>query len=260
MPWRPADAFMTACPRRAWLLAAGVLALLAGALGARAADPSALWRIVHDRCVLDEQEKHDPAPCTAVDLPRGYAVLKDIVGAYQFLVLPITRVSGIEDAAILAPDAPNYWQAAWEARRYLEQRAGRPVPRDIISLAINSSVGRTQDQLHIHVDCVRADVRAMLQQHQDAVGAQWSRFPVPLAGQDYRAIRLDQADLTAANPFHLLARSVSPAEMRWHTLVVVGMQFGERPGFVLLDDRADLPRGDRASGERLQDHACALLQ
>ena len=249
-------------PRRrlGWLLAAALTADLAAGVVARAADPSALWHIVHGRCVPDQQQKHNPAPCAAVNLGQGYAVLKDLRGDYQFLLIPTARVSGIDDPAILAPHAPNYWQPAWNARRYLEQRAGRTVPRDVLSLAINSSVGRSQDQLHIHVDCVRPYVRAALRQHQAAIGPRWAAFPVPLAGQHYRAMRIDQPEPGATNPFRLLARSTPPQDMRWHTLVLVGTTFGGRPGFVLLDNRADLAAGDRASGEQLQDHSCALLQ
>ena len=235
--------------------------LAAVALTARAADPSALWHIVHDRCVPDEQSKQDPAPCTAVDLAHGYAVLKDIVGATQFLLIPTARVGGIEDKAILAPDAPNYWDAAWQARRYVEQRAGHPLPRDDIALAINSTSGRTQDQLHIHVDCLRPDVRAALAKYQAVIGLQWSDFPVPLAGQHYRTMRLSGAELGDANPFRLLAADVPQDDMGSHTLVVAGAIFAsDQPGFIVLDDHADLAAGDRGSGESLQDHDCALAR
>ena len=236
--------------------------LLAGlAPTARAADPSALWHIVHDRCVPDEQSKQDPAPCTSVDLAHGYAVLKDRDGATQFLLIPTARVSGIEDPAILAPGAPNYWEAAWQARHDVEQRAGRALPRDALSLAINSPSGRTQDQLHIHVDCLRQDVRAALAAHQAEVGPQWSAFPVPLAGHHYRAMRLTGAELGATNPFRLLAAGVTQAEMGQHTLVLAGATFAPgQPGFLLLDDQADLAAGDRGSGEELQDHDCALAR
>lgn len=235
--------------------------LVGVALTARAADPSALWHIVHDRCVPDEQDRQDPAPCAAVDPAHGYAVLKDIVGNTQFLLIPTARVGGIEDKAILAPDAPNYWDAAWQARRLVEQRAGHALPRDDIALAINSVSGRTQDQLHIHVDCIRPDVRAALAQHQAEIGPQWTEFPVPLAGHQYRAMRLSGADLGGTNPFRLLAAGVPQAEMAEHTLVLAGASFAPgQPGFFLLDDRADLAAGDRGSGESLQDHDCALAR
>ena len=175
-----------------------LLILLAGiAPTARAADPSALWHIVHDRCVPDEQEQHDPAPCAEVDLTGGYAVLKDLDGNTQFLLIPTARVGGIEDEVVLAPDAPNYLAAAWQARRFVDQRAGHDLPRDDIALAINSVYGRTQDQLHIHIDCIRPDVRAALTQHQAAIGPRWADFPVPLAGHHYRAMRLDQRRTSA---------------------------------------------------------------
>jgi len=236
--------------------------LLAGlAPAGRAADPSALWHIVHDRCVPDEQSKQDPAPCTSVDLAHGYAVLKDLDGATQFLLIPTERVSGIEDKAILAPDAPNYWADAWQARHDVEQRAGHPLPRDALSLAINAVSGRTQDQLHIHIDCIRPDVRAALAQHQAAIGPEWSSFPVPLTGHHYRAMRLSGAELGFTNPFRLLAASVPQAEMGEHTLVLAGAVFPpDLPGFILLDDRADLSAGDPGSGEELQDHDCALAR
>jgi CDP-diacylglycerol pyrophosphatase len=240
-----------------------LLLLLAGVVpaGRADADPSALWHIVHDRCVPDVESKQDPAPCTSVDLARGYAVLKDREGATQFLLIPTARVSGIEDKAILAPDAPNYWDAAWQARRYVEQRAGHPLSRDVLSLAINSPSGRTQDQLHIHVDCLRQDVRAALAQHVADVGAEWAAFPVPLAGHHYRAMRLSGAELGFTNPFRLLAAGLKPTEMGEHTLVLAGAVFApDQPGFILLDDRADLAAGDRGSGEELQDHDCALAR
>ena len=238
-----------------------LLILLGGiALTARAADPSALWHIVHGRCVPDEQMHHDPAPCAAVDLAGGYAVLKDIVGNTQFLLIPTARVSGIEDKAILAPDAPNYFADAWQARHFVDQRAGHDLPREDLSLAINSIYGRTQNQLHIHIDCIRPDVRAALAQHAAAIGPHWTAFPVPLAGHHYRALRLDRPDLDTTNPFRLLAESVPQSQMGAHTLVLVGAVFAGRPGFVLLDDRANLAAGNRGSGEWLQDHSCALAR
>ena len=47
--------------------------------------------------------------------------------------------------------------------------------------------------------------------------------------------------------------------MGMYTLVLVGETFADGSiGFVLLDDRADPAAGDRASGEDLQDHSCAV--
>jgi CDP-diacylglycerol pyrophosphatase len=228
---------------------------------AHAADPSALWHIAHDRCVPHQQNDNDPGPCSLVDLASGYVILKDIVGATQFLLIPTARIGGIESAAILEPGAANYWDEAWRARHFMEDRAGKPLPRETISLAINSPYGRTQDQLHIHIDCVRADVHDAIVSRRDEIGRTWSAFPTPLVNLPWRALRVDGENLDRADPFRLLADGDrdAAADMAKHTLVVVGMTYQDnQPGFVVLDGKVDVPAGNRASGEVLQDHDCAL--
>lgn len=233
------------------------LALLAGAglVVARAANPDALWNIVHDRCVPGQLLKDNPAPCTEVDIKGGTVLLKDLVGVAQFLTMPTAKVTGMEDPAILAPDAPNYFAAAWAARSHVSALLHRALPADATSLAINSEVGRTQNQLHIHIDCLRADIHAALAAHAAAIGPAWAPVPGGLAGHPYQAMRLPSL---AANPFRVLADTLpgAAADMGHHTLVLVGAPDGA--GFILLADRANLPAGNRASGEELQDHSCPV--
>jgi CDP-diacylglycerol pyrophosphatase len=246
------------CGRR-WLLVALALVIAAGGVaGPASADANALWTIVHDHCVPDQEERSDPAPCSLVDLDaderRGYAVLKDLVGATQFLVIPTARISGIESPALLEPDAINYFAAAWEARSFVNARAGVDIPRDWMSLAMNSAVGRSQNQLHIHIDCIRADIRETLNRRIADVGQDWTPFPEPLAGHPYRAMAVDGESLEATNPVQLLAPRV--ADMGLETLVVVGAYLQDgRPGFILLAGHADPAAGNDGVGEELQDHA-----
>jgi CDP-diacylglycerol pyrophosphatase len=184
-------------------------------------------------------------------------VLKDLVGATQFLLIPTGRVTGIESPELLAPDAPNYFAAAWRAKSFVDERAGWTLPRDWVSLAVNSEDARTQDQLHIHVDCVRRDVHDALRRHRAAVGPQWAPFPVPLVGHDYSAIAVDGADLDDVDPFQLLADGIGGArsDMGAQTLVVVGTEMPDgAPGFIVLADHVDVAAGDIAGGEALQDH------
>jgi CDP-diacylglycerol pyrophosphatase len=225
------------------------------------ADPNALWELVNDQCVPDQEQHGDPAPCADVDLSagedKGTAVLKDLVGPTQFLLIPTDRVTGIESPTLLAPDAPNYFAAAWRARSFVDERAGWTLPRDWVSLAVNSEDARTQDQLHIHVDCIRADVRAALSRHAADIGPRWAPFPVPLVGHRYSAIAVDGEGLDAVNPFLLLADGVAGArsDMGAQTLVVVGSYSPDgQPGFVVLADHVDVAAGDTAGGEALQDH------
>ena len=240
----------------AGILAAGILvAAVLGCVAVRAADPNALWRIVHDRCVVDQTQHGVPAPCAEVSLAGGWVVLKDRRGIAQFLLIPTARVTGIEDRAVLGPDAPNYFSAAWAARGRVEADLPHPVPRDALSLAINSPYGRSQNQLHIHIDCLRPDVRAALRKAAGGVGADWAKLPGGLRGHAYVARWLNEADLTA-NPFRLLADwpGVGPDGLRPWTIVVAAMPHG----FILLADHADPKSGDGAEGEELQDHRCLL--
>ena len=136
-------------------------------------------------------------PCALVDLregdAKGYVVLKDAVGATQSLLIPTAPVSGIESALLLAPQAPNYFADAWRERIYTERAAQHPLPCQTISLAINSAFGRSQNQLHIHIDCIRTDVRAVLQRQLAVIGDSWAPLSEPLIGHNYRAMRV-QAD------------------------------------------------------------------
>ena len=236
----------------------GLLALLALVPPAAAADGNALWHIVSEQCVPNQKKNHSPRPCELVDLAAGYAVLKDIVGNTQFLLIPTRQVRGIESPELLASGAPNYWQDAWLARRFVEQRARHQLPREAIGLTVNSISGRTQNQLNIHIDCVRLDVGTALRSHAAAIGESWAKFPVHLVGHEYLAMRVTEADLTS-NPFVLLATNAPGArnDMAHWTLVVVGSRWQDKDGFVLLAGRATPGSGNWGQGEQLLDHSCA---
>jgi CDP-diacylglycerol pyrophosphatase len=253
--------------RSAAILGAALLAVALAAVTAHSANPNALREIVDGKCVPDMQQHGDPQPCAQVDLTggtaRGFAILKDIRGASQFLLIPTEDVDGIESPALLVPDAVNYFDDAWTARSFAEKALGRAMPRDALSLAINSKYGRTQNQLHIHIDCIAADVRDILRSKRDQISDQWMPFGEPLAGRQYFAMRVMGDSLVGHDPFKLLAQGIPGAaeDMALYTLVVVGMQFdADKPGFVILAHRADLANGDHGSGEELQDHACALAK
>lgn len=229
------------------------------------AERSALWHVVHDLCVVDESRIGKPAPCEEVHLAdgeaEGYAVLKSPLNRTEYLLIPTRRLSGIESRDLVDADTPNYWRAAWAARPFVSQRAGVELPRHAIGMAINSVPGRSQDQLHIHIDCVRQDVAEGIRRHQDALKDAWTPLPFDLDGGPYLVRRVDSADLDGVDPFRLLAEGGDGgAEDRADdTLVVVGASFaGDRPGFVLLAGRADPANDDTGHGEDLLDHSCSV--
>ncbi|WP_047236419.1 CDP-diacylglycerol diphosphatase, partial [Chromobacterium subtsugae] len=82
--------------------------MLAGAACYAMADGDALWRIVGEQCLPNQQSQGKPDPC--VEVGQGTAVLKDRYGALQYLLIPTSRVSGIESPQLLQDGAPAYWR------------------------------------------------------------------------------------------------------------------------------------------------------
>ncbi len=217
----------------------------------------ALRQIVQQQCVINWTQKQDPAPCERVYLPdaktmsSGYALLADRKGGAHYLLIPTQTMTGIESGELLDPDTPNYFAEAWRARDLLVQYVGHAVPRTAIGLAINTAHSRTQDQFHVHIECLRKDVFDSLHAATDQVGDVWA--PLTVAGSTYQAQRVMGEGLDGANPFELLA-NLKP-DVRHHmgdyTLVVAGMQFKSGPGFVILT-------GTGPTGELLLDATCAV--
>lgn len=244
------------------------LLLVASAFASQLAipDENALWQVVHYACVPHQQLLSNPWPCDKVDLRRGiasgYAVLADPTNKTQVLVIPTARISGIESPAILASSAANYWWAAWRARKYVEERAGKAIPPQDAGLAINSVGGRSQNQLHIHVDCLRRSVKQALLSHQNEIKDKWAGFRLSFAGHRYRVMKIAALALKNVNPFKLLLSvPTAKANMGQQTLVIAGAVFTNgAEGFYILTDRAKGAGVDRAHGEELLDHKCELIK
>ena len=239
---------------RPLVLAALAAVSLAGCGSTHTENPDIIWGIVHNKCVPSAEAGTGPGECAKVDLAGHGAVLKDRDGAYQYLLIPTDRVTGIEDTQVLAPNAPNWFAEAWDARGFFEQTVGHDVPRDAISLAINSVHARSQNQLHIHIDCLTPAVRDALRANPPS--ANWEIYPAKLSGDTYYARRLEGADLRD-NPFPLVADAITGARaaMGDQTFAVVGATYPTGPGFALL---AQAPGGS-GHAEALQDQACKIL-
>ncbi len=260
-PMQRMRAQLRSCRRRSLV---ACIALLGGACAsvARAADRDALLHIVQDQCLPHWREQLDPAPCAA--MAPGFALLRDRKGGAHWLLIATRTVRGIEDPLVLQRDTPNYFEAAWQARDRLAAVAGHPLRDDQIGLAINSAVARGQDQLHIHIECLRPDLRGALRAAADHITDRWAT--VPGWAYPFLARRVAGNSLERANPFLLLAdaRPESRRHMGAYTLVVAGAQFADGPGFVLLAGRtaagaaALLPptAGRVPPGETLLDASC----
>jgi CDP-diacylglycerol pyrophosphatase len=231
----------------------------------KAGNPNAIWNIVHNQCVPSMEKNNDPKPCAAVNITngvdKGFALLKDIKPGQQFLLIPTRQIAGIESDSLLEPDAVNYFDAAWSVRSFVEQNAPGTLTRSDYAMAINSMFSRSQNQLHIHVDCIRQDVRDALRQNESAIKFDWAPLNVPLAGRTYMVMRVNGSELGSNNPVKLMANSLTGAStnMGAHTLIVVGATFSDgTEGFILLADQANRFIGNRGHGEDVEDHSCAV--
>ena len=237
---------------------------LAAAAPAQAGERGLLWRVVQT-CLVDHAVTGGSFPCLRVDtadgIDRGYAVLRAPFERLHVIVTPTVRTIGIEDARLVTPDAPNYFADAWSARRFVADDLVQKPGRSDVALAINSKPGRSQDQLHIHVACVRPDVKRSLA--AQAATLQPGRFAsirvLPKAPR-YMAMPLAGADLADRNPFDLVAEGLKPADMADVTIVLVGTGDEQHPGFVLLARSRLHGVWDDAHGEILLDGSCRAFR
>jgi CDP-diacylglycerol pyrophosphatase len=219
--------------------------------------PDSLRQIVQEQCVINWTQKHAAAPCLRVFLPdakttnSGYAVLADRKGGAHYLLIPTQTMAGIDSSELLDPDLPNYFAEAWHARDLITAYVGHPVPRNAIGLAVNTARSRSQNQFHIHMECLRQDVADALHAASDNITEVWS--PLVVVGSTYQALRIMGDGLDGSNLFELLAK-LKP-DVRHHmgdfTLIAAGMQFSSGPGFVILT-------GTGPTGELLLDATCSM--
>lgn len=239
-------------------LALLLLALLVSGSGARAAvHREALWLVLRS-CVVAQNTAGIPFPCLAVNLASssgpGYAVLRAPFNATRVLVVPVEKIKGIESPILQQPDARAYWRAALASRRFVADALGGRIPLSEIALAVNSSVGRSQDQLHIHLDCLKPSVRLALGHHASAFSARWTLLKFPLEGARYYGLKVGAAQAEEFNPFTALASLPGArGDLRATSLAVVSAPATDPSGgFYVL-----AYRGRRSPVEKLLDPTCS---
>ncbi len=244
---------------------AGLVIGLSSSSEAAAAGRDALWTITHDACVSHWVSDGDPSPCVRIDLSAaggtGIAILKDRAGKAQFLAIPAVRIPGIESEELEGANVPRPFRAAWDARQFVFAKLGKALPRDSIGLAINSADRCSQDQAHIHTDCLRTGVRDDLKGWSSRIGREWSDENFLIEGAPYTIRRIDGPELTGVNPFDLAARRLTSRgeELGRATVVVAEARTEEKnPGFFVLLGRSDPAHAADGHGEDLLDHSCRI--
>lgn len=236
------------------------------------ASRGALWKVVQ-ACVANHALTGAAFPCLEVDVSsgdaRGYVILRPPLTRPDIILAPTKKIAGIEDPSLQAPEAPNYFADAWNARAFLSQAHQRPLGRGDVALAVNSRPTRSQDQLHIHIGCLSSQAKQTLQALAPDLPANgWVRIGKPLNlgapahSPGFWGRRVDQETLAGVNPFRLAAegRPDLGANRSRLMIVVAGIRLADRRGgFVLLAAHNDAARpGDQLSAEDFLDDSCSL--
>ena len=172
--------------------------------------------------------------------------------------MPTYRINGTESPLLTEPQTPNFFWLAWQSRNFMSMKRGTEVPDSAIALTINSPTGRTQNHFHIHISCLRADVREKLDANQGQISTQWLPFPGGLEGHEYLARRVTEAELVKRSPFMMLAQELPEAREHMGRFAMAMAQQSDG-SFVLLATERNLLVLNRASAEELQDHQCDIL-
>jgi CDP-diacylglycerol pyrophosphatase len=231
-----------------WIVSVVVALTVSAAFAAYAMElhRMALWQVVR-ACVTDYKLTGAPFPCLEVNLSGGEARGDVVVRpplTDDTILSPTRRIKGVEDPFLQSPEAPNYFDAAWRARAFLKDAAGRVPERDEIALFVNSAIVRTQDQLHIHVSCLLPDARRTLAAVAPKVPmGGWAEIGPVVPHTMFWAYRIAETELANVNPFRLAAEELggktkSPGDL---TVVVVGARVDSNDEFLILASYAKAP-------------------
>lgn len=148
-----------------------------------------------------------PYPCLTVDLSdgieRGHVIFRPPL-LHDTVFVPTRRITGVEDPFLLSPDAPNYFAQAWRARSIVTTPDGGAPARDRQLVIVNSALVRTQDQLHLHIGCLKPAAHRMMTSVAPGLRVGEWRFVAPFVPhQPFWLLRLGRADLEGADPFRL---------------------------------------------------------
>lgn len=242
------------------LLAVAALSILGWQIGR---SRNALWQIVSTSCI-PAAHSGGTGRCAEVALAKepdsGFVVFKDRNGPLQYLLMPTKRISGIEDPSLLAGSTSHYWADAWRAKRWMEVSNGAPIPRDVVSITLNSAWGRSQNQLHLHVSCVRPDLRSFLRSTPASNSDVWTPIPGGWMGHPYEVRKLIAPTLDGQDLFKDVGKDRAEAMDR-QAIAAIGTSFDGREGFWLLRTHVDLTALWLGSIEGdVQDHKCTALR
>lgn len=190
-------------------------------------DATSLRESMHKDCLSSTGEPFNTNEC----LNRGadFVIYKTKTEPYHYLFIPITDIEGVESPLFWQEGYPSWFTMAWRHRYLAAPNLGRKgVDINNVGIAINSKYARTQNQLHIHINCIRPDVSLVLRK----IDPSKIQGRVDLLGISYEMLRFPGTDLPdwAISKFNSkedFAKQTLFAALINNSVIVLSSQFVE---------------------------------
>ncbi len=233
--------------------------------------PSSPSPVEAEQCTLDpapntlyslaqccKRDLNSNSSCRYYDPGSRYVVVKDHSDSKPqgYLTIPTDKVTGIEDPQVFTNiDVIDIWENSSFASYDFP---AMPAPH--MGLAINSKFARTENQLHIHMSCVRSDVDGMLQANDSRFGLypQSSMFVtlnLPPRYYPYEIIKISQLGGNV-NPWQAVLHipHVDRSNMADQSIAIVGSQRSDQFYFLNTYYTGSHGTGD---AEEILDQSCS---
>lgn len=197
------------------------------------------------------------APCTFVDEQSGTALYKADFDPYQFLLIPLARITGIEDPALRESAGRNYLYDAWAARFLVTARLNNSLPESDVVLTINPKNARTQDQLHIHISCSSPTTSAALRNVDTSEYVGWKQLPIDLGGRRFQGLAVDTKAFESRNLFRDIYLKVTADGKKMENASIAVANVAQDQFLLLL---AEGTEDQPVAAETLQDHDCSITK
>lgn len=207
-------------------------AIILTALFSSCASAETLWESVNKEC-LNKKSLVQDGKCLVKD--QSFAIIRTPKEQYHYLFVPAIDISGIESPELWISGYPSWFQNAWRNRYIAAPWLGENKNQHDIGIAINSRARRTQQQLHVHLNCIREDITREL--NSKVISSQWQPITLtsPAASGRYESILLPGSDIPD-NLLPELARIHHSINMHPENTSLFAMQLASGKTVVLTTD------------------------
>jgi CDP-diacylglycerol pyrophosphatase len=182
---------------------------------------------------------------------QEYVIIKDNdrCKPQGYLLIPVAPVTGIEDSQVFSAPFLDLWESAW---LWSKKYPGKP--RSRTGIAMNSIIGRSQNQLHLHISCVLPGVAKTLARTKIPTNPALPT-PIKLGPQQNTYWAVAVPTLGGKNSPFEIVRGIAQAnksDIKDQSILVVGSQKGDR--YYILDTAAN--GTNLGQSEELLDQTC----